>query len=126
MEARVGSSGIVCDSFKELRIVGKRNATISAAVLMSATEVIAPVAKQQRTWRHEFTAGRGTVLEGAAHNVGDRCLRMLFLEWLVHRTGIANNIGYRPSITGGKLQGLRSAPFACDRNFCQEIQLQLL
>jgi hypothetical protein len=123
MEARSGSARLVCDPFKELRTVGKRNAAISPAVLMSATEVIASVAQQQRAWCHEFTPGRGTVLKGAAYNNGDRCLRMLFLKRLVHRAGIANNIGYHPPITRGQLQGLRSAPFTCDRNFCQEVQL---
>jgi hypothetical protein len=54
-------AGIICDPFKELRMVGKRNAAISPAVLMSAMQVTARVAKQRRAWRHEFTPGRGIV-----------------------------------------------------------------
>lgn len=104
IEMRLVRACFAGDSFKQLRIIAKRNTAIASAVLMSATEGIAPIPKQQRAGCHEFTPCRRTVLKSAAHHDGDRCPRMLFFERLVHWAGIANDIGHRPTITGGKPQ----------------------
>jgi hypothetical protein len=74
MEARTRCADIVCDPFKKFRIVEERNAPIPRAVLMPATEAITSVAKQERSWNHEFAPSRAAVLKIPADNDRDRCL----------------------------------------------------
>jgi hypothetical protein len=91
-------SSVSGETLEVIGVVRKRDASVARAVLMTALETLARVAKQKRPRCHQRTPRPGPVLKCAGRNNGNRNARVLFFKGTVLRAGRTDKIGDRPTI----------------------------
>jgi hypothetical protein len=95
-------------------IVGKGKAPVTDRVLVTALEVLAGIAQQERSGEHQLASGARAVLKTSLHYDANAHFGMLLFKRAIAWTGVADHICNTPSLASRQTlpRGMRRSPTA--------------